>query len=45
MKYIDEFRDPAQAAALVEKIRREAGDAPMRLMEVCQIKSRMKLRL
>jgi hydrogenase expression/formation protein HypD len=35
MKYIDEFRDPAAARALVEKIRRDAGDSPMRLMEVC----------
>ncbi|MCL2102415.1 MAG: hydrogenase formation protein HypD [Syntrophorhabdaceae bacterium] len=35
MKYIDEFRDPAAARALVEKIRRDAGDAPVRLMEVC----------
>jgi len=35
MKYIDDFRDPAAARALVEKIRRDAGDAPMRIMEVC----------
>ena len=35
MKYIDEFRDPAAARALVEKIRLDAGDAPIRLMEVC----------
>lgn len=35
MKYIDEFRDPATAKVLVERIRRDAGDAPVRLMEVC----------
>ncbi|MEW6719870.1 MAG: hydrogenase formation protein HypD [Thermodesulfobacteriota bacterium] len=35
MKFIDEFRDPAAVRALVEKIRRDAGDPPMRLMEVC----------
>ena len=35
MKYIDDFRDPATAKALVERIRRDAGDAPVRLMEVC----------
>ena len=35
MKYIDEFRDPDAARALVEKIRREATGDPMRLMEVC----------
>ena len=35
MKYVDEFRDPAAARALVEKIKRDAGDTPMRLMEVC----------
>jgi len=35
MKYVDEFRDPATARALVEKIRQDAGDVPMRLMEVC----------
>ena len=28
MKYIDDFRDPATAKALVERIRRDAGDAP-----------------
>ena len=35
LKYIDEFRDPATARALVERIRNDAGDAPVRLMEVC----------
>ena len=35
LKYIDDFRDPATAKALVERIRRDAGDAPVRLMEVC----------
>ncbi len=36
MKYIDDFRDPAAARALVERIRRDAvGPSPMRLMEVC----------
>ncbi len=35
MKYIDDFRDPAAARALVERIRRDAGGAPMRIMEVC----------
>jgi hydrogenase expression/formation protein HypD len=35
MKYIDDFRDPAAARALVERIRKDAGDAPMRIMEVC----------
>ncbi|HEX2710062.1 MAG TPA: hypothetical protein VHM68_04355, partial [Candidatus Deferrimicrobium sp.] len=35
IKYIDDFRDPATAKALVERIRRDAGDAPVRLMEVC----------
>ncbi|MBP2673658.1 MAG: hypD [Deltaproteobacteria bacterium] len=35
MKYIDDFRDPAAARALVERIRKDAGDSPMRLMEVC----------
>jgi hydrogenase expression/formation protein HypD len=35
LKYIDEFRDPATARALVARIRRDAGDAPVRLMEVC----------
>jgi hydrogenase expression/formation protein HypD len=35
MKFIDEFRDPAAARALVGKIRAEAGGSPMRLMEVC----------
>jgi len=36
MKYIDDFRDPAAARALVDRIRRDAaGSPPMRLMEVC----------
>ncbi|GAB4240299.1 MAG: hydrogenase formation protein HypD [Deltaproteobacteria bacterium] len=35
MRYIDDFRDPAAARALVARIRRDAGDAPVRLMEVC----------
>jgi len=35
LKYIDDFRDPATAKALVERIRGDAGDAPVRLMEVC----------
>ena len=35
MRYINEFRDPATARALVGRIRGDAGDAPVRLMEVC----------
>jgi hydrogenase expression/formation protein HypD len=35
MKYIDAFRDPATARALVARIRRGAGAEPMRIMEVC----------
>lgn len=35
LKYIDDFRDPATAKALVDRILRAAGDAPVRLMEVC----------
>ena len=35
LKYIDEFRDPATARALVSRIRKDAGDTPVRLMEVC----------
>ena len=35
LKYIDEFRDPAAAKALVARIRRDAGGRPARLMEVC----------
>lgn len=35
MKYIDEFRDPRLAKALVESIKRGAGDHPLRFMEVC----------
>jgi len=35
MKYIDDFRDPATANALVGRIRGDAGNAPVRLMEVC----------
>ncbi|HAM32350.1 MAG TPA: hydrogenase formation protein HypD [Deltaproteobacteria bacterium] len=35
LKYIDDFRDPATAKALVERIRGDAGNAPVRLMEVC----------
>ena len=34
MKYIDDFRDPALARALVEQIRREA-QRPIRVMEFC----------
>jgi len=34
MKYLDEFRDPALAAALVDKIRRRST-RPVRLMEFC----------
>jgi hydrogenase expression/formation protein HypD len=35
LKYIDEFRDPATAKALVARIREDAGDRPARIMEVC----------
>jgi hydrogenase expression/formation protein HypD len=35
MKHIDEFRDPATARALVARILRDAGNGPVRLMEVC----------
>ena len=35
LRYIDDFRDPAAAAALVDRIRADAGEAPVRLMEVC----------
>ncbi len=35
MRFIDDFRDPAAARALVGRILKDAGDAPMRLMEVC----------
>jgi hydrogenase expression/formation protein HypD len=35
LPYIDEFRDPAAASALVRRIRRDAGDRPARIMEVC----------
>ncbi len=34
MKYLDEFRDPALAAALVENIRRRST-SPIRVMEFC----------
>lgn len=34
MKFVDEFRDPALARALVERIQRRARE-PMRLMEFC----------
>ena len=34
MKYLDEFRDPALASALVDKIRRRST-RPVRLMEFC----------
>ena len=35
LKYIDEFRDPAAAKALVARIREDAGGRPVRIMEVC----------
>lgn len=37
MKYIDEFRDPAAAEALVKRIQRAASriDRPVKLMEIC----------
>jgi hydrogenase expression/formation protein HypD len=35
LPYIDEFRDPATAKALVARIREDAGDRPVRIMEVC----------
>jgi len=35
MKFIDEFRDPATARALVARIARDAGSRPLRFMEVC----------
>jgi hydrogenase expression/formation protein HypD len=35
LTYIDEFRDPAAAKALVARIREDAGDRPARIMEVC----------
>lgn len=35
LKYIDEFRDPERAGALVGKIRRLREGPPVRLMEVC----------
>ncbi|MBP2669643.1 MAG: hydrogenase expression/formation protein HypD [Deltaproteobacteria bacterium] len=35
IRYIDEFRDPATARALIGRIRQDAGDHPARLMEVC----------
>ena len=35
LRYIDEFRDPTAARALVGRIRNDAGGRPARLMEVC----------
>jgi hydrogenase expression/formation protein HypD len=35
LTYIDEFRDPAAAKALVARIREDAGDRSARIMEVC----------
>src|SRR5512134_29153 len=35
LPYIDGFRDPAAARALVRRIRGDAGDRPARIMEVC----------
>jgi hydrogenase expression/formation protein HypD len=35
LRHIDEFRDPAAAAALVARIREDARGAPVRIMEVC----------
>jgi hypothetical protein len=35
LKHIDDFRDPAAAAALVARIREDAGRRPVRIMEVC----------
>lgn len=35
MRYVDEFRDPELAQALLATLKREAGDRPLRLMEVC----------
>ena len=35
MKFVDEFRDPAAARALVKSITRLAGDDEYKFMEVC----------
>ncbi len=35
MRYIDDFRDPSAAKGLVVRIRRDAAEVPVRLMEVC----------
>ena len=35
IRYLDDFRDPAAAGALVERIRKDAGGEPVRIMEVC----------
>lgn len=35
LTHIDDFRDPAAAAALVARIREDAGRRPVRIMEVC----------
>ena len=35
MKYVDEYRDPAAARALVSKITALAGDRSFKFMEVC----------
>ena len=35
MKFVDEFRDPAAARALVKSITELAGDDEFKFMEVC----------
>ena len=36
MKWVDEFRDPALAALLLERVRRAAAEVgPVTIMEVC----------
>ncbi len=35
MKFVDEYRDPASARALLARIRELAGDAEFKFMEVC----------
>jgi hydrogenase expression/formation protein HypD len=35
MRYVDEYRDPAAARALVKQIGELAGDRPVKFMEVC----------
>jgi hydrogenase expression/formation protein HypD len=35
MRYVDEYRDPAAARALVKQVGELAGDRPVKFMEVC----------